>query len=109
MSAVESPDAPRNYWLDHEQRIIRLETLFETVATKADLAELRVEMERMRGEHSSEIEKARGDLSAAVEKVRGDLSTEIQKTRTWMFGVIFGFQAAGVAATVTILRLLGGP
>ena len=87
MSAAESPDAPRNYWLDHEQRLIRLETLFETVATKTDLAEMRIE----------------------IEKVRGELSTEIQKTRTWMFGVIFGFQAAGVAATVTILRLLGGP
>lgn len=87
MTAAESPDAQKNRRFDYEQRLIRLETLFETVATKADLAAMRIE----------------------IEKVRGDLSIEIQKTRTWVFAVIFGFQAAGVAATVTILRLLGGP
>ena len=45
---TESPaGAP---WLDHDRRLTRLETLYESLATKADL-------ERVRGELGSEIQK----------------------------------------------------
>ena len=61
-----------------EDRVTRLETAYQYLATKADVAELKADMERL---HSSTIK--------------------------WMVGLVLGSVIANTGVTLTILRLIG--
>lgn len=56
---------------------MRFDTILPTLATKADIAELRTEVltaqERLRSDVVAAIEKLSGDVGASIEKLRGDV------------------------------------
>ena len=56
--------------LSNEERIARLEAGYEHLATKADV-------ENLRGDLNSGLSSVRGDLSSGLSSVRGDFKTDI--------------------------------
>ena len=57
------------------------------LATKADIADVRTEIEALRSEMNAKIEALRADLNMKIEALRGD-----NKLLRWMGGVILAFQ-----------------
>ena len=57
------------------------------LATKADIADVRTEIEALRAEINAKIEALRADLNMKIEALRGD-----NKLLRWMGGVILAFQ-----------------
>ena len=57
------------------------------LATKADIADVRTEIEALRAEMNAKIEALRSDLNMKIEALRGD-----NKLLRWMGGVILAFQ-----------------
>ena len=53
------------------------ETAHRDLATKGDVMDTRLEIERVR----AEVERVRADLKVEIEKVRADLKTDIEKIR----------------------------
>lgn len=53
------------------------ETVHRDLATKGDVMDTRLEIERVR----AEVERVRADLKVEIEKVRADLKTDIEKIR----------------------------
>jgi hypothetical protein len=76
-----------------EERLSRLEGVYEHLATKADIADLRTEfqtgMERQRTEFLTEMERQKVDLIK------------------WMISLIIGASALGVAVGTTMIKILG--
>lgn len=60
------------------------ETAHKDLATKGDVLDTRLEIERVRAETEkirAEVEKVRADLKVDIEKVRSDLKVDIEKVR----------------------------
>ena len=76
-----------------EERLSRLEGVYEHLATKADIADLRTEfqtaMERQMAEFLTEMERQKVDLIK------------------WMISLIVGASALGVAVGTTMIKILG--
>lgn len=86
----------------------------KALATKGDVFDTRLEIERVRAETEkirAEVEKVRADLKVDIEKVRSDLKVDIEKIRadveknkydllTWQIGImLIGFGClAGIMA-----------
>ena len=58
------------------------------LATKADIADVRTEIEALRAEMNAKMGALRADLNMKIEALRGD-----NKLLRWMGGVILAFQA----------------
>ena len=92
-----------------EERLSRLEGVYEHLATKADVAEVRIEMAEFR----TEMADVKADV-AGVKAEMAHLSTKadmaLQETRLikWMIGTVVTGMAAAAAVAVAVDRLLGG-
>jgi ribosomal protein L29 len=68
-----------------EARLQALEAVLPTLASKADIADLRGELKtdisELRGELKSDISELRGELKTDISELRGELKTEIGELR----------------------------
>lgn len=79
-----------------EERLSRLEGVYEHLATKADI-------EALRGDFEKAAESLRGDFEKAVESMRGDIGRAEARMLRWAMGTII----AGAAVLIGIDRLAG--
>jgi F0F1-type ATP synthase membrane subunit b/b' len=61
-----------------ESRLSRLEGVYEHLATKADIAELRAEMQSAYGELRAEMQSANAELRAEMQSANAELRAEMQ-------------------------------
>ena len=96
-----------------EERVSSIEGAYDHLATKADVQELRGDMnaavEGLRGDMNTAIERLRGDLRTEMEMMRGDLLSEIRTSETrmikWVAGIMVGTALGIVTAVAALLRL----
>ena len=107
-----------------EERVSSIEGAYEHLATKADVQELRGDMnaaieglrgemntsaQELRGDMNTANERLRGDMNAAIEKVRADLISEIRASEIrmikWVAGLMVGTALGIVTAMAALLRL----
>jgi F0F1-type ATP synthase membrane subunit b/b' len=104
-----------------ESRLSRLEGVYEHLATKADIAELRAEMQSAYGELRAEMQSANAELRAEMQSAYGELRAEMQSANAelraemqemkvtlikWVVGVqisVAGIMVAGGIAALAIL------
>ena len=87
-----------------EERLSRLEGVYEHLATKADIADLRTEfqtgMERQMAEFQTGMERQRTEFLTEMERQKVDLIK-------WRISLIVGASALGVAVGTTMIKILG--
>ena len=71
----------------------------DTVATKTDIAELRIEIQEIR----TEIQEVRADLHAEIQEVRAEIR-ELEQRMTIKMG---GFLAATIGLITALNKLIG--
>src|SRR5580692_11021770 len=79
------------------------------MATKDDVAELKLESEKVRSEIEKvrwEIEKVRSELKLDIAKVRSDLEVKIADTKAETVKWVAGLLIAQGAAIVALIRFL---
>lgn len=85
-----------------EERVSSIEGAYDHLATKADVQELR-------GDMNTAVEELRGDMNTAVERLRGDLMIEIRASEVrmikWVAGLMIGTALGTVTAVAALLRL----
>lgn len=85
-----------------EERVSSIEGAYDHLATRADVQELR-------GDMNTAVERLRGDLRTEMETIRGDLLSQIRasETRTikWVAGIMVGTALGTVTAVAALLRL----
>jgi F0F1-type ATP synthase membrane subunit b/b' len=104
-----------------ESRLSRLEGVYEHLATKADIAELRAEMQSAYGELRAEMQSANAELRAEMQSANAELRAEMQSANAelraemqemkvtlikWVVGVqisVAGIMVAGGIAALAIL------
>nr|WP_230956780.1 hypothetical protein [Xylella fastidiosa] len=69
-----------------EARIVQLETIIPTLATKADVESLRADLNKSAGELRADLNKSAGELRADFEKAQ-------KENRTWMLATVIGLFA----------------
>lgn len=79
-----------------EERLSRLEGVYEHLATKADI-------EALRGDFEKAAESLRGDFEKSIESMRGDIGRAEARMLRWAMGTII----AGAAVLIGIDRLAG--
>ncbi len=82
----------------------------DTVATKTDVAELRIEIQEIR----TEIQEVRADLHAEIQEVRAEIHAEIQEVRAEIRELeqrmtikMGGFLAATIGLITALNKLIG--
>ena len=96
-----------------EERVSSIEGAYDHLATKADLQELRGDLntavEELRGDLNTAVERLRGDLRTEMETIRGDLVAQMRATeiRTikWVAGLMVGTALGTVTAIAALLRI----
>ena len=78
-----------------EERLSRLEGVYEHLATKADLAEVKADVAEVKAEMAHVATKA-------------DLALQETRLIKWMIGTVVTGMAAAAAVAVAVDRLLGG-
>jgi F0F1-type ATP synthase membrane subunit b/b' len=93
-----------------ESRLSRLEGVYEHLATKADIAELRAEMQSANAELRAEMQSANAELRAEMQSANAELRAEMQEMKVtlikWVVGVqisVAGIMVAGGIAALAIL------
>ncbi len=104
-----------------ESCLSRLEGVYEHLATKADIAELRAEMQSANAELRAEMQSAYGELRAEMQSANAELRAEMQSANAelraemqemkvtlikWVVGVqisVAGIMVAGGIAALAIL------
>ena len=85
-----------------EERVSSIEGAYDHLATKADVQELR-------GEMNTAVERLRGDLRTEMETMRGDLRNDIRNSEVrmikWGAGMMIGNIVANIIAMAALLRL----
>ena len=85
-----------------EERVSSIEGAYDHLATKADVQELR-------GDMNTAIERLRGDLRTEMETMRGDLRNDIRTSEVrmikWVAGLMVGTALGIVTAMAALLRL----
>ena len=85
-----------------EERVSSIEGAYDHLATKADVQELR-------GDMNTAIERLRGDLRTEMETIRGDLRNDIRTSEVrmikWGAGMMVGTALGIVTAMAALLRL----
>ncbi|MDC7963932.1 hypothetical protein PRA13_09015 [Xylella fastidiosa] len=69
-----------------EARIVQLETIIPTLATKADVESLRADLNKSAGELRADLTKSAGELRADFEKAQ-------KENRTWMLATVIALFA----------------
>ncbi|NMR14040.1 hypothetical protein HJ467_10625 [Xylella fastidiosa] len=80
-----------------EARIVQLETIIPTLATKADVESLRADLNKSAGELLADLNKSAGELRADLNKSAGELRADFEKAqkenRTWMLATVLALFA----------------
>ncbi|MDC6410213.1 hypothetical protein [Xylella fastidiosa] len=80
-----------------EARIVQLETIIPTLATKADVESLRADLNKSAGELRADLNKSAGELRADLNKSAGELRADFEKAqkenRTWMLATVIALFA----------------
>ncbi len=79
-----------------EERLSRLEGVYEHLATRADI-------EALRGDNEKSIEALRGDFERSIEALRGDIARAEARMLRWTMGTII----AAAAVFIGIDRFAG--
>ncbi|AIC11209.1 hypothetical protein LZ756_05940 [Xylella fastidiosa subsp. sandyi] len=86
----ESPSLAGDGNLSHdasmEARIVQLETIIPTLATKADVESLRADLNKSAGELLADLNKSAGEMRADFEKAQ-------KENRTWMLATVLALFA----------------
>ena len=96
-----------------EERVSSIEGAYDHLATKADVQELRGDMntavQELRGDMNAAVQELRGDMNAAIERLRGDMMVEIRASEVrmikWVAGLMIGTALGTVTAVAALLRL----
>ena len=96
-----------------EERVSSIEGAYDHLATKADVQELRGDMnaavQELRGDMNTAVQELRGDMNTAVQELRGDLVVEIRAAEVrmikWVAGLMIGTALGTVTAVAALLRL----
>ncbi len=92
-----------------EERVSSVEGAYEHLATKADVQELRGEMntaiEKLRGDLRTDMETMRGDLRTEMEAMRGDLLAQMRASETRLVKWNAGMMIGALVAVAALLRL----
>ena len=83
-----------------EQRLTRLEAVYEHLATRADIADLRAEMKADIGNLRAEMKADNGDLRAEMHRINATLIR-------WLVSLMAGSLVIGLGAITAIFRFLG--
>ncbi|MCY4435831.1 MAG: hypothetical protein OXE05_00680 [Chloroflexi bacterium] len=86
--------------LTTEERLSRLEGVYEHLATKDDLATLR-------GELKADVAALRGELKADMADLKGELTSEIRAMEVRLIKWMVGGMAVWAAVLIGGMRLLG--
>ena len=82
------------------ERLSRLESAYEHLATKADVERVRTDLERLRAEVRTDVEGVRLD----VERLRADVRTDVESLRSEFRGmkwiIVAGIAGAGAFASI---------
>ena len=101
-----------------EQRLTRLEAVYEHLATKADIADLRAEMkadfgrlESQTADLRAEMKADSGNLRAEMKADSGNLRAEMHRINAtlirWLVSLMAGSLVIGLGAITAIFRFLG--
>ncbi|MEX2180394.1 MAG: hypothetical protein WD801_16885 [Gemmatimonadaceae bacterium] len=84
----------------------------ETTAVRADVAELRHEMQvgfaRLEANFGAQGERTRADLATQIERVRGDLTAQIERSKADLMKWSFVFWCGAVAAIAALAGVFRG-
>jgi hypothetical protein len=86
--------------LTTEERLSRLEGVYEHLATKDDLATLR-------GELKADVAALRGEQKADMAELKGELTAEIRAMEVRLIKWMVGGMAVWAAVLIGGMRLLG--
>ena len=101
-----------------EQRLTRLEAVYEHLATKADIANLRAEMKSGIADLRTEMKSGIGDLRSEMKADIGRLESQTANLRAgiyrinatlirWLVSLMAGSLVIGLGAITAIFRFLG--
>ena len=92
-----------------EERLSRLEGVYEHLATKADVAEVKAEVTEVKGDVAGLKTDVAG-LKTDVAHLATKADMALQETRLikWMIGTVVTGMAAAAAVAMAVDRLLGG-
>ena len=89
-----------------------MEGVYDHLASKSDLAELRAEQKaditELRAELKADIAELRAEQKADIAELRIDLAQRETRLIKWMVGTVVAGMAAGASVAVAIGGLLGG-
>ena len=92
-----------------EERLSRLEGVYDHLASKADMAEVKAEVTEVKGDVAGLKTDVAG-LKTDVAHLATKADMALQETRLikWMIGTVVTGMAAAAAVPVAVDRLLGG-
>lgn len=97
--------------LTTEERLSRLEGVYEHLATKDDLATLRGELKAdvaaLRGEQKADMAELKGEITADMANLKGELTAEIRAMEVRLIKWMVGGMAVWAAVLIGGMRLLG--
>ena len=85
-----------------EERLSRLEGVYDHLASKADVAEVRTEMADVK----ADVAGVKAEMAHLATKA--DLALQETRLIKWMIGTVVTGMAAAAAVAVAVDRLLGG-
>ena len=90
-----------------EQRLTRLEAVYEHLATKADIANLRAEMKADIGRLESQTANFRAETKADNGNLRAEMHRINATLIRWLVSLMAGSLVIGLGAITAIFRFLG--
>ena len=90
-----------------EQRLTRLEAVYEHLATKADIADLRAEMKAGIGDLRAEMKADIGRLESQTANLRAEIYRINAALIRWLVSLMAGSLVIGLGAITAIFRFLG--
>ncbi len=86
--------------ISNEERIARLESGYEHLATKADIAEVRADIAEVRAEFKTDIAEVRLDFKSDIAAAQRDTNRRIDRLFWAVIGIGGGLLAAAIAALI---------
>lgn len=90
-----------------EQRLTRLEAVYEHLATKADIADLRTDMKANIGDLRAEMKADNGRLESQTVNLRAEMHRINATLIRWLVSLMAGALVIGLGAITAIFRFLG--
>ena len=90
-----------------EQRLTRLEAVYEHLSTKADIANLRAEMKADIGRLESQTANFRAETKADNGNLRAEMHRINATLIRWLVSLMAGSLVIGLGAITAIFRFLG--